>query len=441
MIILPNCAQTEIEILALAMHNKAAFADLTVRIKPDQFYHQEVGQAFELLIRLDQEGKPHDPATAASESKDLEVTKAITRASSEYVSAERLEYLVSRFLEYHQRRTYHKIGQKLQEMAFDSSIKPSDLTDVVETEMLSIHFAEENREIIDPKTAAIESLDTFYTRESSKEPMGILLSTTTTDGRVYGFPSIDKCLYGLQPGDLILIAGQSGEGKTALAQNIATMTSLSQDYFTYYENTEMNASQMVTRFVAQMTGIPFEEIFTGQLIGTSEQIDNKRKQIELAHDKFARSKIYLSELPSLSLGQSKGLARKFKHKYGRLDLLVIDYVGRMEMDDEMKKGMQEWQVMSRIVKESKKLAQQLKVPVIILAQLTDQGYLEGAKKMINDTDATFFLEKLTDEQKQEYPMATHRLRKRKVRRGSTDRDILLQFNKPIQRITEVYYQR
>lgn len=267
---------------------------------------------------------------------------------------------------------------------------------------------------------------------------GIPLSRES-NGRLTGFPSFDRCLYGLQPGDLILIAGQSGEGKTALAQNIVTLTSIAQDYYTYYENTEMSAKQMVARFVSQLTGIPFEEIFTGRLTGTAEEIANKRKRIEAAHNRFAQSKIYLSELPSLTPGQSKGLARKFKHKYGRLDVLVIDYVGRMEMDSDMKKGLQEWQVMSRIAKEAKKLAQQLQCAVILLAQLTEEGTLEGARKMINDTDAAFFLERLDEEDREKYPDATHRLRKRKVRRGSTERDILLRFNKPIQRIEEVYF--
>lgn len=440
---LPHCTETEFEILAIVLHNKSSFFDITTAIKPEQFYHDEVGKAFEYLVKLDEKGKPTDPVSAIRESQDQNVTDVILKAMNQFISAERVGYLLERFRDFHMRRTYYKIGHKLQTMAFDTSIPPSDLVDEVETEIMGIHSGDEKKDIIEPRQAAIKAMEVFYDRQGNQSPIGISFVAKSADGLVHGFPGVDEALSGgAQPGDAILIAAQTGEGKTALAVNLVTYASVFQGKKTYYQNTEMREEELVFRVVSNLSGIPFTEIFTGKLTGEPHEILEKQARLEKAFDLYAKSNIYLSELPELSAGQSKGLARKFKHRYGQLDVLVIDYIGRLETDGDMKKGLQEHQVLARIAKESKKLAKLLDCVVIILAQLTEDQKLEGARRILNDMDLALFVETLEGKDKEEYPIATHWLRKRKTRRsGKGSRDILIKFDKPIQRISEVYMKQ
>ncbi|MGF9909530.1 replicative DNA helicase [Brevibacillus porteri] len=439
---LPHCTETEFEVLAIVLHNKASFLDITTSIKPEQFYHESIGQALDFLIKLDAQGKPIDPVSAVRESRDKVVSDVILKAMNQFISAERVGYLLERFRDLHMRRTYWKIGHKLQSMAFDTSIPPSELVDQVETEIMGIHSGDGKKDIIEPKQAAIKAFELFHERQRSQEPIGISFAKKGTDGFVHGFPGVDEALSGgAQPGDAILIAAQTGEGKTALAVNLATYASVFQAKKTYYQNTEMSEEELVFRVVSNLSGIPFTEVFTGKLTGEPGEILEKQTRLEKAFDTYSKSNIYLSELPELSAGQSKGLARKFKHRYGELDLLVIDYIGRLETDGDMKKGLQEHQVLARIAKESKKLAKLLNCVVIILAQLTEDQKLEGARRILNDMDLALFVEVLDSKDKEQYPVATHWLRKRKTRRsGKGSRDILIKFDKPIQRISEVYIQ-
>ena len=446
MISLPNEFELEAEVLSIAMHSKDKLVDIITRVKPIWFVTDSIKRAFSCLIEQFEQGLPTDSKTLANrllDAGDMEAFNAVVQASGVFLSAERTDFLLDRFYDYHLRRTYYRVGQQLQERAFDMATQASDLSDMVENEILSIVSAEENKEVISAKEAATRALETFYTREA-QDYIGMTFSRRREDGSVVGFPGIDVATAGgLQGGDLMIIAAQTGEGKTALALNLATWVSVHGNYRTYYQNTEMKVEEMVFRMISNLSGVPFNEVYMAKLSGTPEEIAKKRADIEWAANAIAKAnqKLFLSELPELTPGMSRGLARKFKHKYGKLDLLIIDYVGRMEMDAEMKRaGLQEWQVLSRIAKESKKLAQQLDCAVILLAQLTEEGKLEGARKMLNDTDVALYIERLDDEEKQEYPQATHWLRKRKVRRSGKERDILIRFEKQIQRISEVYYR-
>lgn len=436
----PNCIDTELEILAMAMYNRGNFYDLTAQIKKEQFYFPEIGRAFDFIVKLDQKGKPTDPVTVAKECQDDGALTAILKASTQFVSADRVGWLMQRFQEYYLRRVYYLTGKELMQLSMDSSIPPSQLMDTAESRIFSVHTGEERKEIIEPKEAAIKALDLFYERAESTEPIGIPLTFKSELNITLGYPGIEDALAGgPQKGDLILIAAQSGEGKTALSLNLATVMSQKHGYRTYYQNTEMKDTELVYRVVSNLTGIPFREVLTGKLTGSKSLIEENRKKIEYAFQVYANSKLYLSELPDLTPNQSRGLARKFKHKYGDLDVLVIDYVGRMEIDEDSKGGrLREDQILAKITRESKKLAQKLDCAVILLAQLNEDNKLEGAKRMINDCDAVFFIEELTGELKKKFKEATHKLVKRKVRRGDKKKPIYLRFDKAIQRIFEVY---
>lgn len=419
--------ETEISILAGMLKHEKCLYDGLARFKDDHFQDEFCVVAFATITRLASKGQPSF-AQVAIELKDSFPREKIADLRKVIVSEESFPISADKLHEFYVRREYANAAQQIKELA-EGNGPLEEVTDIVEKRILSVTQEENQLDMIEPMTAGENAYEEFKKRvESEDKTYGIKLSVRSKNGIVDGFPSLDETLMGLKGGDLVLICAASGEGKTAFAQNVVRLASINQKYFTYYENTEMDPNEMVFRFVAQLAKVEFQKIYTGEL-STVE-----KGYAEKCFEAFKKSNVYISQLPTLTPQRSRGLARKFKLKYGQLDLLVIDYIGRMEV---LEKGLREDQVLAMVAKESKKLAQELNCAVILLAQLTEDGKIEGARRIKNDADAVYFIERVEKDDKSAPGMATHRMVKYKVRRGSTDGYIYLNFNKPKMYITEV----
>ena len=264
---------------------------------------------------------------------------------------------------------------------------------------------------------------------------GVSLSYKATSGAVQGFPSLDEALYGLRPGDFIMFAAKSGDGKTMMAMNLTRIMAHHNKKRVYYLNTEMDLTQMVNRWASQATMIPYSSIERGEI-----SLSDKERFDTWASD-FSNSPLLVSQISNLSPDSVKALTKMAQRKYGQIDCIIVDYVGRMEVENT--KNMQEYQIMSYIAKKLKTLAQDFGVPVIALAQLNDEGKLEGAKKMKNECDGLFFLrpkaEKVEGEdgtKTVQYSDVEYFMVKEKVRRGKTG-TVRMEFEKKFQFIREV----
>lgn len=276
-------------------------------------------------------------------------------------------------------------------------------------------------------------------QEAMKNPgkvNGIRLSYDATGGAPVGFQSLDYTLNGLRGGDLLVFAAQSGHGKTALAMNLTRIMSYHNNQRAYYLNTEMDIVQMVNRWAAMATRIEYQNFERGEV--TASELERYQEW----HEKFKKAPLLVSRIPSLSPKLAKALAKRAMRKHGKLDVLIVDYIGRMNLDNV--RNMQEYQIMYAITKELKETAMELDIPIIALAQLNGEGKLEGAKKMINECDGLFFFRPKTTKSKNDDGETTvvtsdseYYLIKEKVRRGSTEGAIHCEFHKKYQFIREV----
>jgi replicative DNA helicase len=182
---------------------------------------------------------------------------------------------------------------------------------------------------------------------------------------------------GLQPSDLIIVAGRPGMGKTALATNIAynvakahraevqadgTMRSVNGGIVGFF-SCEMSAEQLATRIIAERTGIPSSTIRRGGITETDfEKI--RDYSIELQSLPF-----YVDETGGLSISQLTARARRLKRQKG-LDLLVVDYIQLLLGSG--KRTDNRVQEVTEITTSLKALAKELNVPIIALSQLSRQ---------------------------------------------------------------------
>lgn len=252
------------------------------------------------------------------------------------------------------------------------------------------------------------------------------------------FPELNGTFYGLQGGDLILICAQSGHGKTALALNITDDFSLDQDYIGYYANAEMREDELTARIASKRAIIPTQEVMSANFSGN---VVDALEKISIEYDLMGKKNLILSKIPIMSISTIRRGYKKLLNAGKKPDYILIDYIGRMELERK-DNGLSEWQKLYLLSEDIKTLAVQLDVPIIALAQLNDDGQIEGAKKMKNACDGVLFFEPVEDEDQkhmnqQQKDYANYKIIKFKVRRNDNSKPIYINFTKKYQRITEV----
>ncbi|MBO8158473.1 MAG: AAA family ATPase [Thermosyntropha sp.] len=208
------------------------------------------------------------------------------------------------------------------------------------------------------------------------------------EGLPTGFSYLDHITLGYKPGDLVILGAQTGHGKTAFALHTAKAIAVDFGKKVLYLNTEMSRTQIALRWGSILSGIEHERIRSGDINETELSI------IFNAYSKLRDSGFYSYPCPNLTPEKTVSIARKFKAQKN-IDMMIIDYVGRMEKQDPK---LSEWQILEQIVKTQKMLAQNLQIVVMCLVQLNPDGTLQGAKRMKNECDLMLKLTPISKEE-------------------------------------------
>jgi len=200
-----------------------------------------------------------------------------------------------------------------------------------------------------------EVLSDYYDRidDLSKRPEEIF-------GVPTGFIDLDKMLSGLQPSDLLIIAGRPGQGKTGFLLSVAKNAALTHKKHVAIFSLEMSNEQVVQRLIAQETGIDSQRLRNGKL--TQEEWPLFTHAIEVMSD----TKIFLDDTPAITPLQLRTKCRRL-HMEFNLDLVIVDYIQLMGGESRNENRVQEVSFISRNLKV---LARELNVPVLAAAQLS-----------------------------------------------------------------------
>jgi replicative DNA helicase len=174
-----------------------------------------------------------------------------------------------------------------------------------------------------------------------------------------GFKQLDEMTSGLQPGDLIIIAGRPSMGKSTLAVNIAENAALGSNKSAAIFSMEMSAESLTLRMISSLGRINQSNLRSGRL----QEEDWPR--IDSAMTQLSSAKIFIDETPGLTPTELRARSRRLKRERG-LDLIVVDYLQLMQVAGTKENRATE---ISEISRSLKALAKELKVPVIALSQL------------------------------------------------------------------------
>lgn len=425
--------QNELAAIGKAMLDRAFLEMFLSEFGDDHFSIPETRSMFRAMAKIYEQGKFPDASEMRRQYPDA--TNWIQDAVIAGAKTTNIERDMDALVKTKNRTLFKRMAEGLIDLLNDPTFEPKAAEEIVNMylpEKYGIVGGKHMVEIAEAVQTASEALE-----ERMKTPgkiNGVSLSYKASNGAIQGFPSLDEALHGLRPGDFLMFAAKSGHGKTAMAMNLTRIMAHHNKKRVYYLNTEMDLTQMVNRWASMATLIPYSGIERGEIsAGDKERFDTWAKD-------FSQSPLLVSQISNLTPDSVKALTKMAQRKYGQIDCIIVDYVGRMEVENT--KNMQEYQVMSYLAKKLKTFAQDFGVPVIALAQLNDEGKLEGAKKMRNECDGLFFLEPKVEEVEidgkkiKKYSDLDYFMVKEKVRRGSPG-TVRLEFEKQFQFIREV----
>lgn len=200
-------------------------------------------------------------------------------------------------------------------------------------------------------------------QDSLKEAMAKIEELNAFEGDITGIPTgfidFDRISAGLQPSDLIVIAGRPSMGKTTFAMNIAENAAIKHGKSVAVFSMEMASLQLVMRMFSSLGQIDQNRIRTGTL----EDMDWPK--LTSAMNLLHKSKIFIDDTPALSPAELRARARRLKREHD-IDLIVVDYLQLMSVPDNKENRATEIAEISRSLKT---IAKELNVPVVALSQL------------------------------------------------------------------------
>ncbi len=249
-----------------------------------------------------------------------------------------------------------------------------------------------------------------------------------------GIKTLDEKTGGLQPSDLILLAGRPGLGKTSLALCFIEHAALRAGKTCAIFSLEMSELQVVQRLISMVAEIDGNRIRRGRLSLPELQA------ISDASGQLQQAAIYVEESSRLTVTDILAKSRRLQAERGKLDLIVIDYLQLIEGVGDDDNRVQEVAKISRALKA---IARELEVPVVALSQLSRQIETRGTEPMLSDLRESGALEADADlvmflwqKDQQDRKDGVVRLKLAKHRNGPTA-DIDLHFEAELTRFRDL----
>jgi replicative DNA helicase len=200
-------------------------------------------------------------------------------------------------------------------------------------------------------------------QETLKEAMAKIEELNACEGEITGIPTgyqdFDRLTAGLQPSDLIIVAGRPAMGKTTFAMNVAEHAAIKHGKSVAVFSMEMASLQLVMRLFSSLGQIEQNRIRTGTL----DDLDWPK--LTSAMNLLHKSKIFIDDTPALSPAELRARARRLKREHD-IDMIIVDYLQLMAVPDTRENRATEIAEISRSLKA---IAKELKVPVVALSQL------------------------------------------------------------------------
>jgi replicative DNA helicase len=354
---IPHSREAEEAVVGAVLINPEAYYDVAQFLQADDFYIHRHKWIWEAFTRLHEQRTPIDMLTVSDELDrvgqlaELGGPAYLTSLINQVPSSLNAESY-GRIVEAHSiRRKMINAANQIASLAYNEE----SLVDTVMDEAEKAVFNVSERRLKHDLVPISSVLSEYYDR---------IDDLAKRDDEIFGVPTgfidLDKLLSGLQPSDLLIIAGRPGQGKSGFLLSVAKNAALTHKKHVAIFSLEMSNEQVVQRLIAQETGIDSQRLRTGKL--AEEEWPLFTHAIEV----FSDTKLFLDDTPAITPLQLRTKCRRLHMEYG-LDLILVDYLQLMGGDTRNENRVQEVSYISRNLKV---LARELNVPVLAAAQLS-----------------------------------------------------------------------
>jgi replicative DNA helicase len=374
----PHNIEAEQALLGAILVNNEAYYRVSDFLEPGHLLepiHQKIYEVAASLIRA---GKLATPITiktflpADTDIAGLSAGQYLARLAAEATTVINAADYGRTIYDLAIRRALIGIGEDMVNEAFDAPVDSTPRAQIEDAERRLYELAETGRydggfqRFAHALTRAVDMAAHAYQRDGK------------LSGLATGLDDLDRMMGGLQPSDLVILAGRPGMGKTALATNVGYnvakawhgevgadghMKTINGGVVGFF-SLEMSAEQLATRIIAEQAEIPSSRIRRGAI--TEADFERIRDvSIELQNLPF-----YVDETGGLSVAQLAARARRLKRQRG-LDLLVVDYL-QLLFGSTRRAAEGRVQEITEITTSLKALAKELNVPILALSQLSRQ---------------------------------------------------------------------
>ena len=372
----PQNIDAEISVLGCGFLEKSALDKIMDEVSDDMFYSEANKTIYKAMKTLHNNNIPVDSNTICNEldkSKSLGAVggvEYITEIINSVPSTANLNYYIKIIFEKATLRNMIAKTTAIQEECYDEQAPLLDIVENAERSILGVYNDRLGRDIKKIQEVLPELQNTIETLAESK---------TDFTGIRTGFYDFDAMTRGLQKRQVIILAARPGAGKSAFALNIALNAAISEKKSVAFFSLEMGAEEIAKRMFGCVGKIDGDVLKTGKFKNTDWKKWNE------AMSELQDTKFYIDDSAGLTVSEVRRKCRKLKNSDDGLDLIVIDYL--QLLSSSAKYAGQRVQEVSEISRDIKKLAMELEVPVIALAQLSrsvEQRKGEDSKPKLSD---------------------------------------------------------
>src|SRR4051794_33347652 len=347
----------EESVLGAMMLSESAIEVASNFLDAGDFYRESHAKIYRAAIDLYQQGQPVDAITVADklhergELDEVGGKERIHEIATLVPATSNAGHYAKIVREMATLRGLTVVGEQIQRLGWD---RPGETPELVDRAEQMVFDLAQHR-----IRGSFERVDELV-RQSFEQITKMYESGGEMTGTATGFRDIDQMTSGLQPGNLIIVAGRPSMGKSAFAMGMAANLGMAGTPVAVF-TLEMSKLEVAQRLMCSEGRVELQRLRTGRLT------NDDWPRLVKACDALTKAPIYVDDTRLTTMLEIRAKARRLKAKEPKLGAIVIDYLQLMSSGSNAENRVQE---VSQISRSLKMIAGDLEVPVIALSQLS-----------------------------------------------------------------------
>src|SRR5260221_1923779 len=386
----PHNEEAEQSVIGAILIDQEAMNTVSEMLRPSDFYNPTHTVLYDAMLSLYENRQPIDVVTLSAALKKKSVSLSyLTELVNSVPTAANVVHYAKLIKEAATKRTLIQIGAEITTECFAEDKEIAEVLNTAEAAIFSVSQGNIVRGFTPIKASLADSFDRID--ELHKKGAGLR-------GVRSGFSDIDSMLSGMQASNLLILAARPGQGKTALAVNIAQFVAVNDKVPIGIFSLEMSQEELVDRLLVGQADVDAWRLKTGKLS------ENDFTKLSEAMGQLADAPIFIDDTPGITISEIRTKARRLQLEH-HVGILVVDYLQLVNPGRNYESRVQKVSAVSQALQN---LARELKIPVLALSQLNRSVEHRGERKpqladlresgaIEQDADVVMFLYKTDDE--------------------------------------------